>query len=388
MRGSVKKRGDTWSIIYRAVDPASGQTKQVWKGGFGTKKAAEDELKELVRKVDEGTWTRPTKQTLAQFLEDDWLPSLDAAVAGGSLKASTVAHYRRLAESHVKPRIGGLLLTRLDAPALNRLYGELLATGRRTGKKKGGPLSPTTVHAVHVTIGRALGDAVRWGNVSRNVARLATPPSPASPEHDGWWIAEQLRTFAGGVDGDRLSALWRLAMTTGMRRGELCGLRWQDVDLEAARLKVASTRVVVDYQVLTVNPKSRASARTIALDPATSVALKAHRRRQLEERMAWGPGWTDSGLVFTQEDGEGFHPERVTRMFQAAAKKAELPVIPLHGLRHSYASAGLRAGVGLKVMQERLGHASLSVTSDIYSHVAPEVDQEAADTTANYIFGA
>lgn len=139
--------------------------------------------------------------------------------------------------------------------------------------------------------------------------------------------------------------------------------------------------------MLTVSPKTRSSARTIALDRATVVALKAHRRHQLEERVAWGPGWTDSGLVFTQENGEGFHPERITRRFQAAAKRAELPVIPLHGLRHAYASAGLRAGVGLKVMQERLGHASLAVTSDIYSHVAPEVDREAADATANYIFG-
>ena len=104
------------------------------------------------------------------------------------------------------------------------------------------------------------------------------------------------------------------------------------LDLDAGRLTVASTRVVVDYKVLTVSPKTRSSARTIALDRATVVALKAHRRHQLEERVAWGPGWTDSGLVFTQENGEGFHPERITRRFQAAAKRAELPVIPLHGL--------------------------------------------------------
>jgi len=382
VRGSIVKRGKGYSIVYRALDPSTGRAKQTWKGGFATKREAEAALKEIVSQVDAGTYARPTKQTLAQYLTGDWLPSLDAAVKGGSLKASTAAFYRGLVNTYVIPRIGGVLLTRLDAPMLNKLYGELLANGKRNGTG----LSTTSVHGCHVAVSRALGDAMRWGKLSRNVAAMADPPQPAKKEKDVW-SAEQLRAFAASVAEDRLSALWLLAMTTGMRRGEMCGLRWVDLDLDTSKLSVMVAKVVVDYAVLDETPKSKSSARIIGLDPATVQALKAHRRRQLEERMAWGSAWTDTGLVFVREDGLGYHPERVTRKFQAAAGRAGLPVIPLHGIRHSYATAGLEAGVPLKVMSERLGHSSISITGDLYSHVREQVDQDAADKTATYIFG-
>jgi integrase len=382
MRGSIVKRGAGYSIVYRAPDPATGRSKQVWKGGYATKREAETALKEVVAAVDAGTYARPTKQTVSQYLIEDWLPSLDAAVKGGSLKATTAAFYRNLATAYVSPRIGGVLLTRLDAPTLNKLYGDLLVNGKRGGK----PLSTTTIHGVHVTISRALSDAVRWGKLSRNVAAMADPPQPAKKNKDVW-SAEQLRAFAASVAEDRLAALWVLAMSTGMRRGELAGLEWVDLDLNASKLTVRRARVVVDYAVLDESPKSKSSARVIGLDERTVTALRRHHRQQLEERMAWRSAWTDTGLVFTREDGLGLHPERVTRMFQAAASRAKLPVIPLHGLRHSYATAGLEAGISLKVMSERLGHSSIAITGDLYSHVREQVDQEAAEKTADYIFG-
>ena len=382
MRGSIVKRGSGYSIVYRAPDPASGLTKQVWKAGYATKREAEAALKEIVSQVDVGTYARPTKQTVAQYLNDDWLPSLDSAVAGGSLKATTAAFYRGLAGTHIIPRIGGTPLIRLDAPALNRLYGELLTTTKRDGTV----LSTTTVHAVHRTISRALTDAMRWGRLQRNPATVASPPQPAKKDKDTW-DATQLRTFAASVADDRLVALWVLAMSTGLRRGEIAGLRWADLDLEAKRLRVAVTRVVVNYVVLDGTPKSKSSARTIGLDAGTVAALRAHRRRQAEERLGWGTAWNDTGLVFVQEDGHGYHPQRFSKMFQVAARKAGLPLIRFHDLRHSYATAGLEAGVALKVMQERLGHASLAITADLYTQVRPQVDQEAADRTAEYIFG-
>ena len=136
-----------------------------------------------------------------------------------------------------------------------------------------------------------------------------------------------------------------------------------------------------------MTPKSKSSARTIGLDPLTVTAFKAHRKRQIEERMAWGSAWTETGPVFVREDGLGLHQERITRMFQAAARHAHLPVIPLHGLRHSYATAALEAGVAMKVISERLGHSGLAITA-LYSHVRPQVGQDAADKTATYIFGS
>jgi integrase len=382
VRGSIVKRGAGYSIVYRAPDPATGRTKQVWKAGYRTWREAEAALKEVVSQVDAGAYARPTKQTLGQYLQDDWIPSLDASVIGGSLKASTAFFYRNLATSYVVPRIGGVMLNRLDAPLLNKLYGDLLARGGRNGRS----LSTTTVHGVHLTLSRALKDAVRWGKLSRNVVSLADPPQAAKPDKD-IWDAEQLRAFASSVAADRLYALWRLAMTTGMRRGELAGLRWVDLDLETGKLTIRATRISVNYKVIDATPKLKSSVRVIGLDPTTVQALKGRRRGQLEERVAWGSAWTDSGLVFTREDGLGLHPERLTRLFQAAARRVGLPVIPLHGLRHSYATAGLEAGVSMKVMSERLGHSSLAITGDLYSHVREQVDQEAAAKTADYIFG-
>lgn len=382
MRGSIVKRGQRYHIVYRAPDRASGRTKQVWKGGWDTKREAQAALTKALREIDTGEHVRPVRQTVAEYLNAEWLPSLDAAVKGGSLKASAAAFYRMLATCYVIPRIGGAQLASLDAPALNRLYGDLLASGKRDGTG----LSTTTVHGVHVTISRALKDAVRWNRLPRNVAALADPPQPAKVER-AIWSPEQLRAFAASLEGDRLAALWQLAMTTGMRRGELAGLRWIDLDLDGARLRVASARVVVNHTVLAETPKSKSSARTIALDAGTVASLRAHRRRQAEERLAAGPAWSDTGLVFTREDGLGYHPQRMTTMFHAAAKRAGLPVIALHALRHSYATAGLEAGVPMKVMSERLGHATLAITADLYSHVREEVDQQAAERTAAYIFG-
>ena len=160
MRGSIHKRGSTYSIVYRVTDPTTGKSKQVWRGGFATKKAAEDELKEVVRSIDQGVYIAPTKQTFGEYLEDDWLPSLENLVAGGKLKPTTATFYRNLTKTHVIPRLGGIPLRALDATALNACYRDLLASGRVHGD---GGLSRTTVHSIHVAISRALRDAVKLG---------------------------------------------------------------------------------------------------------------------------------------------------------------------------------------------------------------------------------
>jgi integrase len=383
MRGSIHKRGNTYSIVYRATDPTTGKTKQVWRGGFTTKKAAEDELKKVINSIDQGVYVAPTKQTFGEFLKDDWLPSLDNLVAGGKLKPTTAAFYRNLTNSHVIPRLGGVSLKALDAPALNACYRDLLKSGKVNGD---GGLSLTTVHSIHVAISKALGDAVKWGKVARNVAALADGPRPNGSKRDVW-SPDQLRTFLDSVKSDRLYALWLLAVTTGMRRGELCGLRWTDLDLEAQRLHVAQTRVSVGYEVVTTSPKSASSDRSFGLDPATVAALKAWKRQRTEERLAWGPGWTDTGLVFGKEDGTPYHPQRITQAFARKVKAAKLPPMTVHDVRHAYATAALEAGVPIKVLSERLGHSSIQITGDTYQHVRQQVDQNAADLTASFILG-
>jgi integrase len=383
MTGPLTNHGVRYSIVYRATDAQTGRTKQVSSWDWETKDEGEDALAEIVTQLGTGTYLRPNEQTVRQFLEDDWVPSLDVAVAGGRYKQSTAESHRLHARYHIIPGIGGVMLSHLDAPTLNRFYVELL----RTHVVKGGQLlSPSTVNGVHQTVAAALKDATSWGKVPASVASLAHPPKPLRHKMVTWTPA-QLRHFAATVAEDRLSALWLVAMTTGLRRGELAGLRWADLDLDARRLRVAVTRLSVHNRVIDEAPKSKSSARTIALDPGTVAALRAHRLRQLEERLAAGSTWVDCGLVFVHQDGRAPHPHRFNRLFDSATRRAGLPRIRLHDLRHGYATAGLEAGVDLKVMQDRLGHSSIATTADLYVHVRPQLDQEAANRTADYIFG-
>jgi integrase len=376
--GSIVQRpSGKWAAVYRAPDPATGKPRQIWKT-FGTgakgKRDAQAFLRRQLVAVEDGTHVRENRQTVQEFIEGDWLPSLDALVAGRKLRHTTATQYRTLARLHVVPRIGGVRLTALNAPRLNALYGELLTEGRRDGR---GGLSPTTVHLVHVTISRALKDAVKWGKLARNVAASADPPQPKSDERK-IWTGDQLRQFLHVTRGDTLHALWLLLATTGIRRGEAAGLRWDDIDLEAGELRVEHARVVVNYHVVESGPKTDKGRRTIALDPMTVAALRKHRAAQKANRLAWGQAYADSGLVFTRDDGAGLHPERITQQFGRLVKRSGLPTLTVHGIRHSYATMLRDQGVPLDVISKRLGHSSIAITADLYTHRTDESDRAAA----------
>jgi integrase len=200
------------------------------------------------------------------------------------------------------------------------------------------------------------------------------------------WSGAQLRAFLEAAADDRVFALWHLAVFTGMRRGELAGLRWADVDLDTTSLRVASTRVTVGIEIVTGGPKTTRGRRTIGLDPSTVTVLRAHKARQSAERLASGRASTDMGLVFTAEDGQGLNPTALTNAFHRIVRRANLPRIRFHDLRHSYATAALEAGEDLKVVSARLGHSGYSITADLY--VTPHVDQAAADRVASHILGS
>ena len=175
---------------------------------------------------------------------------------------------------------------------------------------------------------------------------------------------------------------------TGMRRGEALGLRWDDIDLEAGRLSVRRALIPSGREVVVSEPKTPRGRRSIALDPETVAVLKAQAARQLAEQADWQEGWTDSGYVFTTENGESLDPEDVTRYFRQAVKKSMLPTIRLHDLRHTHATLALQAGVHPKVVSERLGHATVSITLDTYSHAIPAMQEEAAQLIAGLVFAS
>jgi integrase len=298
-----------------------------------------------------------------------WLEALTGTVA-----ATTWTAYESKLRLYVIPELGDALVSDVSPVDLNALYSKLHARG----------LSPRTIRHAHVVAHRMFGDAVRWQLIGRNPVDLASPPS-APPRGHETWTPNELAAFLKHVREDRLYAAWLLLATTGMRRGEALGLRWSDIRLDAAVLEVTRNLTMASSTVIETSPKTRRGRRSIALDRSTVAALREHRVGQLEERIAFGAGYEDAGRVFCWEDGRQLRPDWFTRRFQQLARTTGLEPIGPHGLRHTWATLALRSGVHPKVVSERLGHASITITLDTYSHAIPEMQAEAAQQIADLI---
>jgi integrase len=379
MNGHVTKKGAKYYVVLEmGVDPITGKRRRKWHSGYRLKKEAVDALHELVTDVHKGAYIEPTKETFGQYLER-WLPAIR-----GTVRANTWESYRGAVEVHLIPSLGSIPLRQLDRATFSTYYSELSRTGRTDGK---GGLSPRSVRAIHVTAHKALRDAVKDNLLVRNPTDDAAVPAKVRSSTPSW-NAEQVGQFLASVKGQRLHPAFQTLATTGLRRSEVLGLRWADVDLEAGTLAVRQVVSLDRYRPFLAEPKTPRSRRVVALDPGTVTVLKAHRKAQLEERMAAGPAWQDTGLVFAREDGSILHPQTLSGAFERAAKAAGLPAIGIHGLRHSHASLGLAAGLPLVIMSERLGHSSVALTGDVYSHSLPAQHQAAADQVAGLILGA
>jgi integrase len=374
VRGSIIKRGTGYSYVVYLGRDESGKKRQKWVGGFRTKRDVESALAEALGRVQAGQFANPGRLTVGEFL-DQWI---DAACY--ELRASTAASYRMIVVKRLMPRIGRLRLTSLTPAHLTKLYSILLAEGGKGGRA----LSPRSVRYTHTVLGKALSDAVEWGLLPRNPARSAKAPKPPKPEMAVWEV-EQAQRFLASVSEDRLYALWLLMLTTGLRRAEVAGLRWSDIDLAAGTIAVRSTRVAVDFEVVVSEPKTAKGRRSVALDGLTVQVLRAHRKAQLVERVRAGPVWHDTGFVFVREDGVPYHPERITMIFKRRVADAAVPRIRLHDLRHTAATLALAAGIHPKIVQERLGHSSINITLDTYSHVVQGLQHEAAEKVASLL---
>ena len=347
------------------------------KGGFSSRKDCQAALTAKLTTLAENTYILPSHISVREFLLTVWLP----AIASG-LRQTTLGGYRMLVEQHLVPQLGAVQLQNLNAAQINAHYAKLLSGGRVHSK---GGLSPNTVHHVHVALHRALRDAVRWGYLQTNVAAFADPPR-ASAQHKELpvWSEKQLHRFLHSVAQQRHYPLWRFLALTGCRRGEALGLTWRDLDIENGRVAIVRALVPMNGELIETEPKTKRGRRLIALDAETVTVLRRQAARQLAEQQALGDEWIDSGRVFTQASGAQLHPERISALFARLVRAAALPPIPLHGLRHTYASLALAKGVNPAIVSRRLGHASVAFTLDIYSHVLPQVDAEAAELIAMF----
>lgn len=358
-------------------DPVTGRPIQKQEpGGYRTKTEAKKVAREVAARIDRAAYREPSKTTTAEYLEA-WIT---AAAGNGRIRPGTASLYETVRRAYIVPRIGHLTLQALRAQHLDAAYADLLARGGR-GE---GPLAPKTVRHAHTLLHKALSDAVKKGLITTNPAAVADSPRPRRQEMKTW-TAQELGGFLHHAHDDRLFAAWRLVAMTGMRRGEVLGLRWKDVDLERGRLSITQTLVLIDNKPQVSTPKTESGRRSIALDGETVSALKAHRAAMAQERLALGLGLTADDLLFTSVDGTPLHPDWFGRTFVRLAKAAGLPVIRLHDLRHTFATLALDAGVKVWDVSDILGHANISITLDLYRHAVPNTQAEATTKVATLL---
>lgn len=379
---TVYKRGRSWALLVDLGPGSDGRRRRHYEGGFSTKRQAREAELEIRSRLTSGTYVDRSSKTVASYFED-WLRTQY------DLRPTTLASYAANVRNHIIPRLGPMRLQDLRTSDLNDLFADLLVFGRvKVGKQRGGALSPRTVRYVAVIVRKALQDAMEAGLIDRNVADAARKPKqkPSSTSTMTTWSSEEVWRFLQATKNDRLWALWVMYLTTGLRRGEALGLHWEDVDLDRATASIRRTLIVVNRVPEEGIPKS-GNGRLISLSAPTVEALRGWRRCQLEERLEWGDAWTHNDLVFTNEGGSNLHPDRITDRFRRRQREVGLPKMRLHGARHTFATIALHAGVPMKVVSEALGHSSIKVTADVYSHVSPGMSAQAVETVANEMFG-
>ena len=363
MRGLIKQRSKgSWSIVLDlGRDPSTGKRKQQWVTVRGTKKQAESKLAELQHQMDTGGYIKPSKDTVGAFLQS-WLTSYVSTL----VRPKTFEGYQYRAK-HLIGGLGHILLADLRPDHIHHYYRE-----------KGKTLAPATLIKHHNLLKAALAQAVEWRTLPRNVAESVKPPQVRRKEMRALTGSEVHRLLEA-CEGKPWHPIFHTLTWTGLRRSELLGLRWKDLDLMLATLRVVQTLQKLNTgEFIYQEPKTAAGRRTIALSPTSCLELQAHREKQGRDAEALGIALTDETLVFSHPDGTPRVPSTLTLAFRRLTKRIGLEGVRLHDLRHTMASLYLQQGVSPKTVAERLGHASVVITLDLYSHCLPGVQEAAA----------
>ena len=370
MQGHIRQRGKrSWAIVLELGRDTSGKRRQRWYSGHRTKKDAQRELARLLHTLHSGAYVEPYRATVAEYLEQ-WLKDY----AKTNVTAKTFERYAEIARLHLVPNLGHYALSKLHPLHIVAYYTSALQTGRRDGR---GGLSAQTVTHHHRVLHGALQQAVKWQLLARNPADAVEPPRSQRKEMCALDEPETARLL-NAAKGTRLYMPILLAVTTGMRRGEILGLRWQDLDLTTSMLSVRQSLEQTKARVAFKQPKTVKGRRVIALPQITVEALHEHKKEQAKQRLLLGPDYRDHGLVLANVDGTPWAPNSFTSSYRSLVARLGLAQIRFHDLRHTHATQLLRQGVHPKVVSERLGHSSIGITLDVYSHVLPGMQEDAA----------
>jgi integrase len=365
----ARSRGNGEGSIYQRKSDGKWCTAVTLENGkrrvlYGkTRQEVAKRLSKALQDREQGLPVAVERQTVKLFLER-WLEDS----ARPKLRPSTFKSYSDLVKLHLVPELGKIAVGKLTPQDVQGMMARKQAAG----------LSPRRVQMIRAVLRKALGQAVKWGLVGRNVATLVEPPRVQYPEIRPL-TPEQARTLVEAAKGDRLEALYTVALAIGLRQGEALGLKWEALDLDAGTLHVRAALQFVAGTFQFVEPKTARSRRTIRLPRFAIEALRAHKVRQLEERLLAGSRWREHGLVFPSSIGTPLHAASVTHRFQALLARAQLPRQRFHDLRHCAATLMLVQGLSMRVVMETLGHSQISLTMNTYSHVMPALQQDAAD---------
>jgi integrase len=377
MRGKrgVYKRGDVWlAVVEGFADPKTGKRKRIWlQEGLRTRKAAEEARDQMREQLRGGIGVVPKKITVVAYLTR-WLAYIESRVSPRTAKG-----YRGIVIGRLIPTLGATELSRLTALQVSAAI-TLWATEKRHDRRAGTVSAQTIKHAVTV-LREALSQAVKWNLVARNVAALVDSPRVSRKEQPFVCADDLDRLF---VEADKcrdgMFAAVATAVGLGVRRGELLGLQWADVDFERKTVAVERSLERIDGKLTTKPPKTKLSRRTVRMPSFVLDALRAHGAAQAKHRLKHGLGKVGpTGWVFANALGEALDLDAFGKRFQRLTVRAGLPHVHLHSLRHGYAVLGLQAGIDLKTVSSNLGHSSIRLTADTYSHVIASVGEDAAE---------
>jgi integrase len=372
MKGSIRQRSKgSWEVCVDAGrNPTTNKRVRHFETVRGTKREAEQRLAKLLVSVQQGNFVKPTRLTVAQFLEG-WLRDYVRT----NTAPRTAERYQEIVRVHLIPALGSVPVTALRPEHIQRYYTKALESGRRDGK---GGLSAQTVHHHHRVLHAALKYGVKHGMLVRNIAEAVDPPRPKGKELVILG-ANEVQLILDTADKTPYYALFFTIAYTGLRRSEALALKWGDIDLEKSTLSVVQTlHQLRDGKYIFREPKSKRSQRQIALPPSLAILLWQHQLKQEYTLRQLGKSLMPADLAFSHPDGRPLRPNSVTRAFQEIAESVGLKGARLHDFRHAHATILLQQGVHPKIVQERLGHSSVSTTLDIYSHVVPSLQEAAA----------
>ena len=369
MKGHLRERSPGyWAIVLDVRDPETGKRRRKWHSFKGTKRKAQVECSRLISELSGGLYIEADKITVRQFL-DRWLEHIKSQVS-----PRTHERYDEIVKKNLNPLLGAVALTKLRPMQISDAYGKALSAGRRDGK---GGLSPSTVRYLHVILKSAMGQAVRWQMLARNPVDAVDPPKIERSAMNTYDLA-QTADLIDATRGTRMTITVMLAVLCGLRRGEIAALRWRNINLGAAQLAVTESAEQTKAGVRYKQPKS-GKGRTVALSARVVNELRSRRVQQAQELLVLGIPLADDAFVVAQADGSPLQPRTITHQWHLLlSNNKALPRIRFHDLRHAHATHMLSSGVHPKIASERLGHSKVGITMDLYSHVMPGMQEDAA----------